>query len=103
MKPQLDERQMNAYLRGWSEKFSASNIYGNNIGKIFFLSWYICRKHPCENCKSFYGVVCFIQLSEARVLSVSLKMDKIEYRAVIKFFVKGSLTPNECMQACSKL
>jgi len=29
------------------------------------------------------------------VLSVSLKMDKIEYRAVIKFFVKGGLTPNE--------
>jgi len=35
-----------------------------------------------------------MQLSEARVLSVSLKMDKIEYRAVIEFFVKG-LTPNE--------
>jgi len=29
------------------------------------------------------------------VLSVSLKMDKIEYRAVIKFFVKEGLTPNE--------
>jgi len=28
-------------------------------------------------------------------LSVSLKMDKIEYRAVIKFFVKEDLTPNE--------
>ena len=28
-------------------------------------------------------------------MSVSLKMDKIEYRAVIKFFVKESLTPNE--------
>jgi hypothetical protein len=27
-------------------------------------------------------------------LSVSLKMDKIEYRAVIKFFVKEGLTPN---------
>jgi hypothetical protein len=40
-------------------------------------------------------VVCFIQLSEAGVLSVSLKMDKIEYRAVIKFFVKEGLTPNE--------
>jgi hypothetical protein len=39
--------------------------------------------------------VCFIQLSEAGVLSVSLKMDKIEYRAVIKFFVKEGLTPNE--------
>jgi hypothetical protein len=40
------------------------------------------------NCKSFYQVVCFIQLSEAGVLSVPLKMDKIEYRAVIKFFVQ---------------
>jgi len=40
------------------------------------------------NCKSFYQVVCFIQLSEAGVLPVSIKMDKIEYRAVIKFFVK---------------
>jgi transposase len=29
------------------------------------------------------------------VLSVSLKLDKIEYRAVIKFFVKEGLTPNE--------
>jgi transposase len=29
------------------------------------------------------------------VLSVSLKIDKIEYRAVIKFFVKEGLTPNE--------
>jgi len=28
-------------------------------------------------------------------LSVSLKIDKIEYRAVIKFFVKEGLTPNE--------
>jgi hypothetical protein len=46
-------------------------------------------------CKSFYRVVCFIQLSEAGVLSVSLKMDKIEYRAVINFFVKEGLTPNE--------
>jgi hypothetical protein len=40
-------------------------------------------------------VVCFIQLSEAGVLSVSLKLDKIEYRTVIKFFVKEDLTPNE--------
>jgi hypothetical protein len=47
------------------------------------------------NCKSFYQVVCFIQLSEAGVLSVSIKMDKIEYRAVIKFFVKEGVTPNE--------
>jgi histone-lysine N-methyltransferase SETMAR len=46
-------------------------------------------------CKSFYQVVCFIQLSEAGVLSASLKMDKIEYRAVIKFFVKEGLMPNE--------
>jgi len=29
------------------------------------------------------------------VLSVSLKMDKIEYRAVIKLFAKEGLTPNE--------
>ena len=29
------------------------------------------------------------------MLSVSLKMDKIEYRAVIKFFVKEGLKPNE--------
>ena len=36
-----------------------------------------------------------IQLSEAGVLFVSLKMDKIEYHAVIKFFVKEGLTPNE--------
>jgi len=35
-----------------------------------------------------------MQLSEAGVLSVSLEMDKIEYRAVIKFFVKEGLTPN---------
>jgi len=41
-----------------------------------------------------YQVVCFIQLPEAGVLSVSLKMDKIEYRAFIKFFVKEGLTPN---------
>ena len=34
-------------------------------------------------------------MSEAEVLSVSLKMDKIEYRAVIKFFVKEGLTPNK--------
>jgi hypothetical protein len=29
------------------------------------------------------------------VLSVFLKVDKIEYREVIKFFVKEGLTPNE--------
>jgi hypothetical protein len=29
------------------------------------------------------------------VLSVSLKMDKTEYCAVIKFFVKEGLRPNE--------
>ena len=28
-------------------------------------------------------------------MSVSLKMHKTEYRAVIKFFVKEGLTPNE--------
>jgi hypothetical protein len=48
-----------------------------------------------SNCKPFYQVVCFIQLSEAGVLSVSLKIDKIEYGAVIKFFVKEGLTPSE--------
>jgi transposase len=36
-----------------------------------------------------------MQLSEAGVLSVSLKMDKFEYRAVIKFFVNEGLTPKE--------
>jgi histone-lysine N-methyltransferase SETMAR len=36
-----------------------------------------------------------MQLSEAGVLSVSLKMDKIEYCAVIKFFIKEGLMPNE--------
>jgi hypothetical protein len=34
-------------------------------------------------------------VSEAGVLSVSLKMDKIEYCAVKKFFVKEGLMPNE--------
>jgi transposase len=34
-------------------------------------------------------------LSEAGVLSVSLKIDKIEYRVVVKFFVGEGLTPNE--------
>ena len=29
------------------------------------------------------------------MLSVSLKMDKIEYRAVMKLFVKEVLAPNE--------
>jgi transposase len=48
-----------------------------------------------RNCKSFYQAVCFIQLSETGVLSVSLKMDKNEYRTVIKFFVKEGLTTNE--------
>jgi hypothetical protein len=46
------------------------------------------------------SVVCFIQQSEAGVLSVSLKMDKIECRAVIKFFVKEGLTPNEIGTHC---
>jgi len=36
-----------------------------------------------------------MQVSETGVLFVSLKMDKIKYRAVIKFFVKQGLTPNE--------
>jgi hypothetical protein len=36
-----------------------------------------------------------MQLSGAGVLSVSLKMDKNEYRAVIKFLVKEGLMPNE--------
>jgi len=36
-------------VRGCSEKFSASTIDNNTIGKIFFfVSWYICHKHPCE-------------------------------------------------------
>jgi len=34
-------------------------------------------------------------ISEAGVFPVSPKMDKIEYRVVIKFFVKEGLTPNE--------
>jgi hypothetical protein len=46
------------------------------------------------NCKTFYQAVCFIQLYEAAVLSVALKMDKIECRAVIELFVKEGLTPN---------
>jgi histone-lysine N-methyltransferase SETMAR len=37
----------------------------------------------------------FHKLSGAGVLPVSLKMGKIEYRAVIKLFVKEGLTPNE--------
>jgi L-ribulose-5-phosphate 3-epimerase UlaE len=39
--------------------------------------------------------ICFIQLSEAGVLCVSLQIDKTVYCAVIKFFVKEGLTPNE--------
>jgi hypothetical protein len=35
-------------LRGWSETFSASTIDNNTIGKIFFLSWYICHKYSRE-------------------------------------------------------
>jgi hypothetical protein len=45
----------------------------------------------------------FIQLSEAEVLSVSLKMDKIEYHAVKKFFVKEGLTPNEIHSKFTKV
>jgi hypothetical protein len=37
------------------------------------------------------------------MLSVSLKMDKIEYRAVIKFFVKEGLMPNETHSKFIKL
>jgi hypothetical protein len=33
-------------------------------------------------------------MAEAVVLSVALKLDKIEYRAVIKPFVNKDLTPN---------
>jgi transposase len=40
-------------------------------------------------------VIISSSLSEAGVLSVSLKMDKIEYRAFTKFFVKEGLTSNE--------
>ena len=54
----------------------ALTIDGNTIGKIFFFPK-------------------LVQLSEAAVLSVSLKMDKIQYRAVIKFFVTEGLTPNK--------
>jgi len=61
----------------------------------FFLTLVHLSQASMRNCKSFYQVVCFIQLSEAGVLSVSLKMDKIEYRTVKKFFVKEGLTPNE--------
>jgi hypothetical protein len=48
-------------------------------------------------------VVCFIQLSEAGVLSVSLKMDKMEYRELIKFFVKEGLMPNEIHSKFAKV
>jgi hypothetical protein len=34
-------------LSGWSDKFSASTIDGNNIGNIFFPKLVICHKHPC--------------------------------------------------------
>jgi hypothetical protein len=35
-------------IHGWSEKFSASTIGGNSIGKMFFPNLVICYKHPCE-------------------------------------------------------
>jgi len=57
------------------------------LARFIVLSWYICHKHPCKIASHFYQVVCFIRLSEAVVLSVSIKMDKIEYRAVIKLQV----------------
>jgi transposase len=37
------------------------------------------------------------------VLSLSLKIDKIEYRVVIKFFVKEGLTPNEVYSKFEKV
>jgi len=46
---------------------------------------------------------CFIQLCQAGVLFASLKMDKIEYRVVIKFFVKEGLTPNEIHSKFTKV
>jgi transposase len=64
--------------------FSASSIDGNTNGKIFFLIWYTCHKHPCEIASHYI-----------KQFSVSFKMDKTEYRAVIKLFLKESLTPNE--------
>jgi len=44
-----------------------------------------------------------MHLSEAGVLSVSLKIDKIEYRAVIKFFEKEGLMPNEIYSKFTKV
>lgn len=46
-------------------------------------------------CKSFSQVVRFIQLSEAGVVYCNFVMEKIEYRAVIKFFVKEGLTSTD--------
>jgi hypothetical protein len=48
-----------------------------------------------RNCKSLCKVVCFRQLSETGVLYESLKIDKIEYCAVIKLFLIERLAPNE--------
>jgi hypothetical protein len=42
-------------------------------------------------------------LSEAGVWSVSLGMDKIEYCAVIKFFVKEGFMPNEILSKFIKV
>ena len=82
---------------------------------FFFLSWYNCHKYPREIVSLFNQVVCLtlillmwriwwvpnnvrkwqtgfnsafkglIQLSKAGLLSISPKMDKTEYRAVIRF------------------
>jgi hypothetical protein len=87
-----DETSNLILLRGWSENFSASTIHGNTIGKIFFKLVHVISIHV--NCKSFYQAVCFIQWSQAGMLSVSLKIDKIEYRVVIKLFVNEGLMPN---------
>jgi hypothetical protein len=81
-------------VREWSEKFSTSTTDGNNIGTIcFYVGTSIISIHV--KLQVILSSSLFIQLSEAGVLSVSLKMDKIDYRAVIKLFVKEGLTPNE--------
>jgi len=74
-------RQTDWWIYVGGPKISLPQAQMATLSANFFLSWYICHKHPCE-IESLYQVVCFIQLSEAGVLSVSLKMDKIEYRAV---------------------
>ena len=83
------------HIHGWSENFSASTINGNTLGKIFFSYVGTSVKSIHVKLKGILSSSLFIQLSGAGVLSLSLKMDKIKYRAVIKFFVKEGLTPNE--------